>query len=411
MMKVYILCFFTILTTGCQGPQLIDRIADSEPTTSATEKTLSSTFNHDIFIQHCQIDSNLQDGSYIATGKTKITSHNITPTILSDNNADLWDTLGRSFTIPVPKDRRVEYYKRWYLDNPHHITTVTARAEPFLYYIFQQVIQRDMPTELALLPFVESSFDQFAYSNRGAAGLWQFTVATGRAFGLEYLKGYDGRRDIIASTEAALDLLEYLYNKFDGNWLHAIAAYNTGEGRVRKAIKHNKSNGQPTDFWSLKLPKETRLYVPKLLAMADLVKHQEIHNLNLAFIKPEPVLTQVVINHRVKLQLIAQHAGLSGKELYGLNPGYTSGYTFRDRDNTLLIPKRNRQTLYENKNSSGYVKHKFIVHRIRPGDSLTELAYLNNTTVSLIKNANNLSDSIIFAGQPLLIPVHEPIAQ
>src|SRR5690606_5893096 len=125
-----------------------------------------------------------------------------------------------------------------------------------------------------LLPIVESSFDQFAYSHGRAAGLWQIIPGTGRQFGLKQNWWYDGRRDVVQSTEAALDLLEYLNRRFDGNWLHALAAYNSGEGRVFRAIRENKKAGKPTDFWSLNLPEETSGYVPKLLAVADIVRNQ-----------------------------------------------------------------------------------------------------------------------------------------
>lgn len=150
--------------------------------------------------------------------------------------------------MPAPDSKRVNYYRNWYLKHPQHLETVAKRAEPFLYLITEKVEERGIPLEIALLPIVESSFDQFAYSHGRAAGLWQFVPDTGRRFGLEQNWWYDGRRDVVASTDAALDLLEYLHKKFDGDWLHALAAYNTGEGRVFRAIRNNKAKGLPTDF-------------------------------------------------------------------------------------------------------------------------------------------------------------------
>ncbi|WP_051901834.1 transglycosylase SLT domain-containing protein, partial [Photobacterium sanctipauli] len=352
----------------------------------------------------CHIKQELYDGSFVATGlskQLKMVPYTTSPQPLIP---DMWDTLDARFTMHVPNNRRVRYYKRWYTNNPYHIEKVTARAEPFLFYIYQQLDERNMPIELTMLPFIESSFDQFAYSHKGAAGLWQITAPTGRSFGLDIVGGYDGRRDVVTSTQAALDLLEYLYDRFDGNWLHAIAAYNTGEGRVRNAIKKNRKAGKSTHFWSLDLPKETRMYVPKLLAMVELVRERDKNELPFAYIKSEPVVEEVVISQRVRLKHIASHAGISSKELFHLNPGYTGGYTFKKKDNKILLPKKNKTLFYENENSYHYVKNKFEVYDIQAGDSLYELAQNNNTSVSLIKQANDLTDSIIFAGQKLLIP-------
>jgi len=398
-MKYYIILCIIVLITGCQGLSQVEQSSIQAPKPTIENYKLPDSFN-----SYCEVKNQSNKSGYIATGQLGIKSDNKPINDLATSNPDLWDIMGKSFNIPVPNDKRVEYYKDWYLTNPHHINIVTKRAKPFLFYIYQQVEQRDMPVELVLLPFIESSFDQFAHSHRGAAGLWQITVPTGKTFGLEYLKGYDGRRDIVTSTVAALDLLEYLHKKFNGNWLHAIAAYNTGEGRVRRAIKSNTSKGKPTDFWSLKLPKETRLYIPKLLAMADLVQHRYDHDLKLARIEPTQVLTEVVVSSRVKLDLIASHAGLTSLDLYQLNPGYTSGYTYPGRENKILLPNRTKENFYNNRRNYDYVKRKFTIHHIQPGDSLSELALLNNTTVARIMNANDMSASIIIAGQQLLIP-------
>ncbi|OLQ70089.1 lytic transglycosylase [Photobacterium proteolyticum] len=398
-MKYYIIIFVVIFISGCQGISQVEQSTAALPNPENTNHLFP-----DLFKNHCEIDNKqVNDILANASWSASVSEEHIVET-LAQINPDLWDILGGSFEIPVPDDQRVEYYKNWYLSNPHHIDTVTKRAKPFLFYIYQQVEQRGMPYELVLLPFIESSFDQFAHSHRGAAGLWQITVPTGKTFGLEYLKGYDGRRDVITSTVAALDLLDYLYDKFDGNWLHAMAAYNTGEGRVRRAIKNNTAKGKPTDFWHLKLPKETRLYVPKLLAMADLVKNRSHHDLKLARIEPTEVLAEITVSNRVKLDLIAGQAGLTSQTLYQLNPGYTSGYTSPGRQNKLLIPSSNKNQFYSNRQSFNRSREEFTIYHIQPGDSLSELALLNNTTVARIMNANDMSASMIIAGQQLLIP-------
>jgi Soluble lytic murein transglycosylase and related regulatory proteins (some contain LysM/invasin domains) len=195
------------------------------------------------------------------------------PTVLSpQKQEDVWQRISMQLALPVPNNASVRRYRNWYLKYPNHLATVTERATPFLHLIVEKVEARNMPLELALLPVVESSFDQFAYSHGRAAGLWQFVPATGRRFGLEQNWWYDGRRDVVQSTDAALDYLEYLHGMFDGNWLHAIAAYNSGEGRVSRAIQRNEQRGKPTDFWHLDLPKETSSYVPKLIALGDVLR-------------------------------------------------------------------------------------------------------------------------------------------
>ena len=415
------LFLFISFTIGCQSIPTVNQGDLSAQTASA------QSFPEDAD-NKCEVDSRLFAGSFIATGSrqthaepssavnTLITSpadfhpeltSNDIPTQTLVQEPDMWDLLANELTMVVPNNRTIRYYKRWYVNNPYHVEKVTARAEPFLYYIYQQVSARDLPIELVLLPFVESSFDQFAYSHKGAAGLWQFTEPTGKTFGLDIIKGYDGRRDIVYSTEAALDLLEYLYDKFDGDWLHAIAAYNTGGGRVRTAIKQNKKLGKSTDFWSLKLPKETRHYVPKLLAMADLVKHHGYrYDIPLHTIKAEPVLEEITISRRVKLGTVAAYSGLSSKELYHYNPGYTAGYTRKNKDNKILMPMKNKTQFFEHKNARTYAKQTYDVYDIQAGDSLNQLAYINNISVDLIKQVNNLSDATIFAGQKLLIPNH-----
>lgn len=370
-------------------------------------------------IHQCSITHEHTDGRYIATQPWQVmplidafpdaeslgTEKNaLTLNSSTSSQNDLWSEIANQFSFKVPKNNRVTKYKRWFLENPLHVETVTNRAEPFLYYIYQQVKARGLPVELVLLPFIESSFDQFAYSPKGAAGLWQITAPTGKTFGLEMAQGYDGRRDVIEATQAALDLLEYLYDKFDNNWLHAIAAYNTGGARVRNAIKQNRQQGKATDFWSLQLPNETRQYVPKLLAMADLIKHRHQHELPIVAIEAKPVVDEIVVDRRVRLKTIANHAGISSKQLYQLNPGYTGGYTFKNRENKILLPRTHKATLYENEKSYHYVKNKFEVYDIQAGDTLSELASLNDTSVSLIKEINNLPDSVIFVGQKLLIP-------
>ncbi|SUG79459.1 membrane-bound lytic murein transglycosylase d [Salmonella enterica subsp. enterica] len=167
----------------------------------------------------------------------------------------------------IPENSRIREQKQKYLRNKSYLHDVTLRAEPYMYWIAGQVKKRNMPMELVLLPIVESAFDPHATSGANAAGIWQIIPSTGRNYGLKQTRNYDARRDVVASTTAALDMMQRLNKMFDGDWLLTVAAYNSGEGRVMRAIKANKARGKPTDFWSLSLPRETKLYVPKMLAL------------------------------------------------------------------------------------------------------------------------------------------------
>ena len=235
IIKRIFLFLFISFTIGCQSIPTVNQ-GDLNAPVAAIQPLPDDADSQ------CEVDKRLFAGSFIATGDNqkdlepiRFDVSSVKPDTASDDiesditpkAPDMWDLLASEMSFKVPNNRTIRYYKRWYVNNPYHIEKVTARAEPFLYYIYQQVNARGLPIELVLLPFVESSFDQFAYSHKGAAGLWQFTAPTGKTFGLDIIKGYDGRRDIVYSTEAALDFLEYLYDKFDGDWLHAIAAYNT----------------------------------------------------------------------------------------------------------------------------------------------------------------------------------------
>ena len=252
-----------------------------------------------LFLAGCQLTNTVEEqantnqepkeaSTQVKPAKTVVTPPIVKPeikVITPQEQEDLWLRIGMQIdTDAIPENKDVRHYRNWYLKHPTHLETVAKRAEPFLYLIVEAVEERNLPLELALLPIVESSFDQFAYSHGRAAGLWQITPPTGRSFGLEQNWWYDGRRDVVESTRAALDLLEYLNRKFDGNWQHALAAYNTGEGRVFRAIRNNKAAGKPTDFWSLSLPKETSGYVPKLYAVADVIKNQKKYGLSIPMV-------------------------------------------------------------------------------------------------------------------------------
>ncbi|BFT29898.1 LysM peptidoglycan-binding domain-containing protein [Alteromonas sp. D210916BOD_24] len=319
---------------------------------------------------------------------------------------DVWERASANFQLTVPDDPRVATQRKWYLKHPEYMARVVKRAKPFLYYIVEEIEKREMPMELVLLPIVESAFDPFAYSHGRAAGMWQFIPGTGKRFGMEQTWWYDGRRDIIASTQGALDYLTYLNNMFDGNWLHALAAYNSGEGRVLRAIRTNKRAGKPTDFWNLNLPKETRAYVPKLLALADILKNKDDY----AFLWPEvenvAVIEVVDIGSQVDLAFAAELAGMSLKELHGLNPGFNRWATSPEGPHRLVLPLEKAAAFSQ---ALAKIDQKerlnWVRHTVKSGDSLIKIAKQYHTTVNVIKQVNELDSSMIRVGQAIMVPV------
>ena len=283
---------------------------------------------------------------------------------------------------------------------------VAKRAEPFLYLIVEQIEEADMPLDLALLPIVESAFDPFAYSHGRAAGMWQFIPGTGKRFGMKQTWWYDGRRDVVQSTEGAIKYLNYLLKYFDGNWLHALAAYNSGEGRVAKAIRKNKRAGKSTDFWSLDLPKETRAYVPKLLALVDILKKHEEYNFEWPVIANEPVTQPVDIGTQIDLALAADMAGLSLEALHALNPGFNRWATDPDGPHRLILPLDKVQTFQDAlAKTDDSERLNWVRHKVKSGDSLLKLAKKYHTTVDIIQNVNDMRGNVIIAGDYLLVPV------
>lgn len=317
---------------------------------------------------------------------------------------DVWQRIAMQFKLGIPKDPSVDAQREWFLKNPGHLQAIASRAEPFLYLITEKVEQRGLPLELVLLPIVESSFDPFAYSHGSAAGLWQFISSTGKRYGLKQNFWYDGRRDVAAATDAALDYLTVLNQHFDGDWYHAIAAYNSGEGRVARAIKANKKAGKPIDFFSLDLPKETSGYVPKLIALADVIANQEKYGISIPAIENRPVLATVDPKEQLDLAIAARYAGLTVKELQSFNPAYNQWATAPNGPHQLLIPveKVERFNLAMEENRGKGIK--VVRYKVKSGDTLSTIADKYNTTAKVIKEANQIASNQIRVGSYLFVP-------
>lgn len=319
---------------------------------------------------------------------------------------DLWQRIINAYGLKQNIDNsRIRSQLNWYKKHQSYMDRVATRAQRYMYYIAEQIDVRDIPGELALLPIVESAFDPFAYSHGRASGVWQFIPSTGRDFGLTQDWWYDGRRDISASTVAALKYLEALQREFKGDWLLALAAYNTGAGNVRKAIRKNKRLGKATDFWSLKLPRETRDYVPKLIALAQLVKNPQAHGITLKPLLNQPYFAEVDTGGQIDLSQLAEVADTPLDEIYKLNPGYNRWATKPSGPHKVLIPVGKEATFYKNlAELPKDARMKWQRYQVKRGDSLITIAKKFHTTPDALKDANSLRKNMIRTGDQLLIP-------
>ncbi|MBV4365644.1 murein transglycosylase D [Erwinia sp. BNK-24-b] len=321
---------------------------------------------------------------------------------------DLWNFISDELKMKVPENPRIREQKQKYLRNKSYLHDVTLRAEPYMYWIVEQIKQRKMPMELVLLPIVESAFDPHATSSANAAGIWQIVPQTGRNYGLKQNQWYDGRRDIVASTKVALDMMQRLNGMFGGDWLLTVAAYNSGEGRVLKAIKNNKARGKPTDFWSLSLPRETTVYVPKMLALSELLKNNKRYGIRL----PEPnetrALARVEVGQQIELTQAAEMAGMSLSKLKSFNTGYKRGMTAPNGPHYIMVPKSHVAQL-RNSLATGDIAavqptalaSATTSYKVQNGDTLSGIAKRLNVSVKTLQQANNLRGGVIKPGQTL----------
>ena len=318
---------------------------------------------------------------------------------------DLFDRMRAGFAFDEVQEPAIDQQLAWFEHNPDYLERVFQRAQRYLYHVVTEVEARGMPLEFALLPVVESAYEPFAYSSSRAAGLWQFIPATGVRFGLKEDWWYDGRRDVIESTRAALDYLQALHDQFDGDWLLAIAAYNVGELGVQRAIDYNRAVGRPTDFWHLNLPAETRAYVPKLLAMKRLMAEPERYGLDFASIPNEPYFAVIDTGSQLQLNVAAQLAGASYDELVALNPGYNRWATDPDGPHRMLVPIDNADAFEAAlKTLAPEDRMRYEAHVVGPRETLASIAKAYDTSAAVIAKINELPAGRVVAGETLKIP-------
>jgi membrane-bound lytic murein transglycosylase D len=318
---------------------------------------------------------------------------------------DLFDRMRAGFTFDEVQEPAIDQQLAWFEHNPDYLERVFQRGQRYMYHVVTEVEARGMPLEFALLPVVESAYEPFAYSVSRAAGLWQFIPDTGRRFGLKQNWWFDGRRDVIESTRAALDYLQALHDQFDGDWLLAIAAYNVGENTVQRELDFNRAHGKPTDFWHLKLPAETRAYVPKLLAMKRLMAEPERYGLEFAVIPNEPYFAVIDTKSQIDLKIAAQLAGTSYDELVALNPGYNRWATDPDGPHRMLVPIDNADgfdTALQTLSADDRVR--FAIHEVTRRETLASIAKAYGTSVAVITKINDVKGGKVSAGESLKIP-------
>ncbi len=319
---------------------------------------------------------------------------------------DAWFRLREGMQMVPVNNARVKAELKWYLDHPGYLQRVMERARPILPFVLDELERRNLPSELALLPIVESAYQAFAYSHGRASGMWQIIPSTGRFLGLKQNWWYDGRRDIIESTHAAISYLDSLSQQFDGDWELALAAYNAGPGKIRSAVRYNRKKKRQTDFWHLtKIRKETRSYVPKMFALRELFANPDKYQLDLVPVTNQVSYEVVELDGQIDLALAAELADISINELYQLNSAFNRWATPPKGPHRLLLPREKAEQFKIGIAEVPPSKRiNWVRHKIKKGETLSHISKKYRSTVALIKEVNSIRGTQIRAGKHLMVP-------
>ncbi len=322
---------------------------------------------------------------------------------LTAKTDNLWDRIRHGFAMTNLNDDLVLYYQQRYQSRPDGLRRMIERARPYLHFIVEELEARGMPTELALLPMVESAFNPNAYSPAHASGLWQFIPATGKRFDLEQTWWRDERRDIVASTGAALDYLQAIY-EMHGDWHLALASYNWGEGAVKRAINKNESRGLPTDYPNLTMPNETRHYVPKLQALKNILGNPALFaQLDLPAIANEAYFATLETRRPIDVKTAARLANMSTEEFKRLNPSHNRPII--GPDTPVVVPADKLDAFRHNLANTAAPLTQWQVYTLKSTERLSQVAARFDTTTSELASANGLSTNVrLRAGSELLVP-------
>ncbi len=327
------------------------------------------------------------------------------PSPTPEATANLWDRIRSGLKLEPLDSPLIQTHANWYAKRPEYVSRMLDRSRRYLFHIVDEVEARGMPMEIALLPMIESAFNPQAYSTAKAAGIWQFIPSTGKHYGLQQDHWYDGRRDVTAATQAALDYLQKLHNDF-GSWELALAAYNCGEGCVSRAIKKNLAQGLPGDYLSISLPSETRHYVPKLMAIKKLVLEPEKFGVELTDIPNQPYFTQVAMNAgSIDVRSAARLAGLTVEEFTSLNPAYPRKLIKTTSAVSVLVPVTHAEIFQTNLDKGEW--DSWLPVTAKKGMTLAEIAKQLDTTPERISEHNqlHLKQGRLIKDQVILAPI------
>ncbi|KAF0204311.1 MAG: membrane-bound lytic murein transglycosylase [Gallionellaceae bacterium] len=320
--------------------------------------------------------------------------------------ADLWQRIRNGFSMRELNSKLIARHEKWYASRPEYMARMSERSQRYLFYITEEVERRGMPSEIALLPMIESAFNPGANSVASASGIWQFMPSTGKNFGMQQNWWYDGRRDIISATNGALDYLERLHEQF-GDWELALAAYNWGEGAVARAQARNRKIGKATNYASLRLPRETQNYVPKLLAIKNIVSDPDRFGLKLTDVPNQPYFAAVATSGRIDVKLAAELAGISLEEFIALNPGHNRPVILEETASVILLPIDKVEAFQTNLENTNQRLVSWQPYQTKKGDHFDRLAPRFGLSANQLRSINGLSTRAkISNGQTLLVPVN-----
>jgi len=348
------------------------------------------------------LEAELADvGEVYATGETEIEWAESGPL---SGYGDLWERIRSGFAMQEIDSPLVQRHEAWYLNRPEYVDRMVARSRRYLFHIVEEVEKRGMPTEIALLPMIESAFNPAAYSHMHAAGMWQFIPSTGRKYGLQQTWWYDGRRDVLEATRAALDYLQYLHDMFD-DWQLALAAYNWGEGAMRRAIERNRRAGLRTDYSSLAMPRETRNYLPKLQAIKNIVSEPELFNLALDPIPNRPYFAVVTAPAHIDVAMAAKLADVPLDEFRNLNPAHYRPVITAQANRQLLVPVDKAEVFQANLETNDQPLVTWQTYQLKRGENVDTVARKFNISPQRLREVNALAGHrSMRVGQMLLVP-------
>ena len=322
---------------------------------------------------------------------------------------DVWERIRRGYAVPNLNSPLVDKWTAYYAAHPQSLQRMADRSGKYLYYIVDEINRRGLPTELALLPFVESAYNPNAYSRARASGLWQFIPSTGTAFNLEQNYWRDQRRDPIASTNAALDYLEYLF-EYQGDWFLAFASYNWGEGSVKRAISKNVAAGKPADYRYLKMPAETANYVPKLQAIKNIIANPEKYAVILPMVSNDPYFVTITKDRDIDLAVAAKLAEMSIEEFSELNPSFNQGVIMADLKPEIILPLDKAPLYLANLAAYAGDLTSWKKYPARQGESLNEIAKKFNVSAPAIRRANNMNRGLTSMPSAQIVIIPGPTA-